>query len=516
MRICFISREYPPDTGWGGIGAYTYQLSRALARSGHDVHVVCLTKKDVEGINPQAVIDGGVHVHRVVWANEIKLAALLNVTQPNTHHLLRAALPMWKKFLQLHRAEPFEVVEAPDHLAEGIFIALTRVAPLVVRLHTPYAKFVAEGYHNIKKDFDSYIVSTLERLAMSEADLLSSPSVNLAEFVAAETGVKLSAIEIVRNPVDTEKFSPEGKKAALPFEKKSKSDTDFKIIYFAGRLEARKGIQYLIEAVPQIVKAVPEARFVIVGADTNTGAGKSSVLKSLKQILAKSDCTSKVFFASHLPLNEMPEYYRAADVCVVPSLFDNAPYTVLEALASGKPVVGSTAGGTPEYIKHNQTGLHVEKANSIALAEAIIALLQNDSQRLSMAEAARKEALEKYACDIIADEALRSYEQTMKKHSRRCSEPIYKHPAEQLAADVVQFVRGYHGHLHAFGENLSLRYRTGLGLKLLFTRPKLSVVKVALASGKMAEKLSSHKSHGLRKIVSRLEKTVEHKSQEDW
>ena len=350
---------------------------------------------------------------------------------------------------------------------------------------------------------------------MSEADLLSSPSVNLAEFVAAETGVKISAIKIVRNPVDTEKFSPDGKKATLTFEK-SPANADFKIVYFAGRLEARKGIEYLIEAVPQILKEVPQARFVLVGADTNTGAGKSSVLKSLKTTLTKSDSLGKVFFASHVPLDAMPEYYRAADVCVVPSLFDNAPYTVLEALASGRPVVGSTAGGTPEYIKHDKTGLHVEKADSKALAQAIISLLQDDQKRLRMAQAARTEAKTQYGCDVIAAEALKSYGQTIEIHKRRRSEPIYKHPPEQLAKDVVQFVRGYHGHLHSFGEDLSLRYRTGLGLKLLFTRPKLSMVKVALASGKMADRLSSHKSHGLRKLVSRLETTVQHKSQEDW
>jgi glycosyltransferase involved in cell wall biosynthesis len=513
MRICFISREYPPDTGWGGIGAYTYQLCRELARQGHDVHVVCLTKKIVTGPNPPMVKDDQVHVHGVVWADSMRLAALLNVTQPNTHHVLRAALPMWKKFLELHTAQPFDAVEAPDHLAEGIFLAMTRIAPLVIRLHTPYSKFVAEGYHNIKNDFDSFIVSTLERLAMSEADLLSSPSVNLAEYVAQDTGVALGQIQIVRNPVDTEKFSPEGKTAELenPFNAKSGS----KLVYFAGRLEERKGIKYLIQAVPQVVKAVPEARFIVVGADTNTGAGKTSVLKSLKEFLLKNSCLDKVHFVSHIPLAQMPEYYRLADVCTVPSLFDNAPYTVLEALASGKPVIGSTAGGTPEYIEEGVTGLQVPKADATALAEAIIAMLSDDGKRLEAGKAARLAALNQYACGVIAKEALRTYSIARERHELRKHDAIYKKAPEQLAHDVVQFVKGYHGHMHAFGENLSMRYRTGLGLKLLFTRPKLSAVKVALASGKIMNKISNQPS-GLNNFVSRLERTVENKSQEDW
>ncbi|MFA6208492.1 MAG: glycosyltransferase family 4 protein [Candidatus Obscuribacterales bacterium] len=513
MRICFISREYPPDTGWGGIGAYTYQLCRELARQGHEIHVVCLTKKQVTGTNPPMVKDDQVHVHRVVWADSLRLAALLNVTQPNTHHVLRAALPMWKKFLELHSEKPFDAVEAPDHLAEGIFLALTRVAPLVIRLHTPYSKFVAEGYHNIKNDFDSFIVSSLERLAMSEADLLSSPSINLAEYVARDTGVDIAQIKIVRNPVDTEKFSPEGKTAALanPFNAQSGS----KLVYFAGRLEERKGIKYLIQAVPQVLKAVPEARFIIVGADTNTGAGNTSVLKTLKEFLAKSSCLDKVHFVSHIPLAEMPEYYRLADVCTVPSMFDNAPYTVLEALASGKPVIGSTAGGTPEYIEENVTGLHVPKGDSAALADAIITMLSDDDKRQKAGQAARQAALSKYACDVIAQEALRTYAIAQERHAKRKFDAIYKKAPDLLARDVVEFVKGYHGHMHAFGESLSMRYRTGLGLKLLFTRPKLSAVKVALASGKVMSRISNQPA-GLTNLVSRLEKTVEIKSQEDW
>ncbi len=509
MRICMMSREYPPETGWGGIGAYSYQLSHELARLGHEVHVVCLAKASVNGGDPEMYVDEQVNVHRVVWGEQIHLASLLNKTQPNTHHLLRAAIPMWKKFLQLHKEKPFEVVEAPDHLAEGFFVALTRIAPLLIRLHTPFSKLVAEGYHNIKPDFDSYSVSLIERMAMSQADVLSSPSVNLAEFVAEDTGVELDQIEIVRNPVDTKKFSPVGKKAEL------KIPASSKIVYFAGRLEGRKGIKFLIEAVPQVVKAVPEAHFVVVGADTNTGANKSSILQSLKESLTKNHVLDKVHFASHIALNEMPEYYRKADICVVPSLFDNAPYTVLEALASGKPVIGSTAGGTPEYIQPGITGLHVPKADSAALAKAIIELLQDDSKRLACGQKARAVAEKSYACNVIASEALKTYALAIERHKHRKDDPIYKHSPDNLAKDTIQFVRGYNGLLHTFGEQVSIRYRTGLSKKLLATRPKLFSAKVALISAKAA-KILSGQSSGLNGLISHLERSIEDKSPENW
>lgn len=509
MRICIMSREYPPDTGWGGIGAYSYQLSHELARLGHEVHVVCVTKEAVTGKDPEMVLDGQVHVHRVVWGEKLRLAILLNKTQPNTHYLLRSAFPMWKKFLELHQAHPFDAVEAPDHLAEGFFIAITRIAPLVVRLHTPFSKLVAEAYHNIKTDFDTYIVSTIERIAMSEADILSSPSVNLAEYVASDTGVPIENIQIVRNPVDTKKFSPDGKKADLSLPATSK------IVYFAGRLEGRKGIKYLIQTVPEVVKAVPEARFVVVGADTNTETNNTSVLESLKASLTQNNVLDKVQFVSHVPLNEMPEYYRMADVCVVPSLFDNAPYTVLEALASGKPVIGSTAGGTPEYIEPGITGLHVPKADSQALAKAIIELLQDDSKRMACGKRAREVAENSYACKVIALEAIRTYELAIARHQTRKDDPIYKRSPDNLSTDIVAFVRGYNDNLHGLGQHLSLRYRTGLSRNLLEKRPKLFSAKVALLSVKAARRLSGPTT-GLNGLISNLEESISRKDPQDW
>lgn len=509
MKICIMSREYPPETGWGGIGAYSYQLSHELARLGHEVHVVCVAKEAITGKDPEMVLDGQVHVHRVVWGEKLRLANLLNKTQPNTHYLLRSAFPMWKKFLELHKAHQFDAVEAPDHLAEGFFIAITRIAPLVVRLHTPFSKLVAEGYHNIKTDFDTYIVSTIERIAMSEADILSSPSVNLAEYVAADTGVPIEQIQIVRNPVNTKKFSPDGKKANLSL------PAGCKIVYFAGRLEGRKGIKYLIQTVPEVVKAVPEARFVVVGADTNTEINNTSVLESLKSSLAQNNVLDKVQFVSHVPLSEMPEYYRMADVCVVPSLYDNAPYTVLEALASGKPVIGSTAGGTPEYIKPNVTGLHVPKADAEALAEAIIEILKDDSKRLACGKMAREVAENSYASNVIASEAIKTYEQAIARHQVRKDDPIYKKSPDKLSDEIIAFVRGYNDNLHGLGQTLSMRYRSGLSRNLLENRPKLFSAKVALLSAKAARQLSGPNT-GLNGIINNLEKSISDKSPEEW
>ena len=153
MRICLISREYPPDTGWGGVGAYTYQTANALKRTGHDVQVISLEapeKSKSALINSKKQADPtslSIPVHRVSWEDALKELEILHIAAPSSHYILQSGMAIWKKFIQLNEVEPFDVVEAPEHLAAGIYNAITRVAPLVLTLHTPHSKFVSENFH---------------------------------------------------------------------------------------------------------------------------------------------------------------------------------------------------------------------------------------------------------------------------------------------------------------------------------------------------------------------------------
>lgn len=473
MRICLISREYPPETGWGGIGAYTYQHAQALLEAGHDVEIISICKKDsTVDMAPQgAPTDTStIRVHRAAWGALLDELDGLRVSLPHTQFLLKAALALWRKFLEVHSQRPFDVIEAPEHLAEAIFPALTHICPLVLRLHTPHSKFVREGYSNINVNFDQRFVCIIERLAMLEADLLSSPSVDLASYVAADTGIDVSKIQIVRNPVDTNRFTPEGEIALV--------NPDKATVFFAGRLEERKGIHYLIDAVPEILADCPNVSFIVLGADSNTAAGNTSVLSDLKNRLEQSGSLTSVSFVSHVPLTEMPSYYRSADICVVPSLYENAPYTVLEALATGKPVIGSSAGGTPEYIADGETGLVVPAKDSKALARAIIALVSDKNKRQAMGKKAREHAVKLYRKEVIAAEAVASYELAISKHNSAPSTAIYKKSADQSLTDFVQLLFSYNENLNDFLYLNSRSYKLKYWQRYLVQHPDLFFAKL--------------------------------------
>lgn len=476
MRICLISREYPPDTGWGGIGAYTFQHAKALREAGHDVEVISLTAAGVQDV-PEPTFANDVQVHRAPWSHLLHELGTVWISVPYSHYVMKCALALWQKFIEVHSKRPFDVVEAPEHLAEALFPALTGVCPLVVRLHTPHSKFIVERYHNLKPSFDQNLVSVLERVPMLEADVLSSPSEDLANYVAGDCGINFGEICIVRNPVDATKFTPEGPRAV--------ADNGKLKVFFAGRLEERKGIKYLLNAVPAVLQSVPNVEFIVVGADTMTGPGKTSVLAALKEQLANAGCTDAVTFVNHVALDKMPEYYRSADICVVPSLYENAPYTVLEAMASGKPVVGSSAGGTKEYITHGHTGFVVPPADSQAIATALIELLEDKQKRLTFGQNARQKVLSSFERGVICRQAVGTYELARARFKARAKDSLYRRDPEKAIRDFTDFMHSYHRNLCDLLYVHSFRFRLKTWFQQARTRPRLIMAQVILELAKV-------------------------------
>ncbi len=144
---------------------------------------------------------------------------------------------------------------------------------------------------------------------MRAADAITSPSKDLAQFVAKDLVYPLDQIKIIHNPIDADWFTPEGEKSI--------TDNNFLKVLFVGRLEERKGIRYLIEAWPKIVSAIPNAHLYVIGDDTKTAKGQTSELAQLKKYIQKNKLTNSINFLGRVPLSDLPKYYRSADICVI-------------------------------------------------------------------------------------------------------------------------------------------------------------------------------------------------------
>ena len=472
LRICIISREYPPDTGFGGIATFANHLAHGLVSLGHHVTIVTLAKDKAK-----LYTEDGIDVHRVQPYFDQHTLNLIDCAMPYSKYVISTSAALWQKFIELHAKQSFDVVDTPELLAEGFYPAITKVVPLVIRLYTPHSKFIAEGLHNVTPSFDHQFVAMVERIAMVYADAITSPSKDLAQFVANDLCLPLERIKIIYNPIDTDFCSPHGKQSI------SSEHSGLKVL-FVGRLEARKGIYFLIEAWKEVVAIVPNARLYVIGDDTQTAKGQTSVLAELHKYINKHKLESSITFIDRIPLTELPAHYRSADICVVPSLYDNSPYTCLEAMSCGRAVIGTSSGGTAEYIIDGESGVIVPAKDSATLAQAIIKLLQNDPERLRLGNNARTRVLTNFQKREIARQTAQLYKQAIEtfvdRQSRKIQSSLFTRGAEEMLTDMEYFAGSFNEMLHQFLFQWSYSYRIKTWYRKLRSRPKLYLSKALL------------------------------------
>ena len=495
MRICLFSREFPPDTGWGGIGTFVHDLALGLKENGEEVEVISLSADGKE-----STIDyQGVKVHRVPPDDSLDTYQMTLSVMPYSHSLLKALFAMHTKFRQLNNERPFDVVEVPEMFGEGIFVALAKECPLVVRLYTPHFKFIEDKLHLIDDAFDHQFLALIEKLTLLTADVVTSPSEDLGGYVRDAVGFEPSEMAIVRGLIDTNRFCPEGKKALG-------EDKGLKAV-FVGRLEERKGVYQLVRAIPKVVEKCPQARFYFVGKDTNTAKGGRSVQAELEQELKAAGVAGHVVFTGPVPHATMPEYFRAADIFVLPSLYDNAPLTCLEAISSGVAMVGTSAGGMKEYVVSGESGTIIPPADVDALAEALIDLFQNDDKRKSYGEEARKRALELFDRRITAAKTVELYKLARSNFNARKQYALYRKEKEALLPKAEDLLRAFDKMVYDLLYRKSLAFRLSYWFHMLKDRPRLFAANAAMETSSMLASIFNNKT--LERTAERLRSMIE-------
>lgn len=476
MRICLISREFPPDTGWGGIATFVHDLALGLAEIGAEVEVIALS---ADGKN-STVDYKGIKLHRVAPVADLDKYQMLLSLMPYSHSLLKSLVALHLKFVELHSAKPFDIVEVPEMFGEGVFLALTKLCPLVIRLYTPHFKFIDEKLHLIDEGFDHQLLSIIEKLTLLNADAVVSPSQDLGDYVANAIGFSSEEMHIMKGLVDTNRFTPEGAQA-LKIE-----EAVLKVI-LVGRLEERKGVYQLIRAIPQVVKKFPKVKFFLIGKDTNTAHGGKSVQAELEAELKKSGCGQHVVFTGPVPHASMPEYFRSADIFVLPSLYDNAPLTCLEALSSGTAIIGTSAGGMKEYVQNGKSGIIIPPSDVQALSDALLELLSDKAKRESFGREARKSALELYDRKITARASLKLYEQAIVDFQRNKLKALVRTDKDSILQSSQHLMAKFDEMVYAFLYKRSLTFRLSYWFHMCKDRPKLfSATVLVNAADKLA------------------------------
>lgn len=218
-------------------------------------------------------------------------------------------------------------------------------------------------------------------------------------------------IKVLPMGVDLKLFSSAFAASAAAVKKKY--SVKGRMLLFVGRLAEKKGLTYLISAMDSVVKAYPDCKLVIVG----DGPEKAALVRQSRQM----GLWRNIVFAGSVPNTQLPSFYKAADVFVLPSIVARSGDTeglgvvLLEAIASETPVVASNVGGIPDIVIDRKTGLLVRQKSPEELSLAIISLLKNKKLQKKLSAAARNHVRKNYSWQKIASEFYSVYSSFLPK-----------------------------------------------------------------------------------------------------
>lgn len=393
LKVCFLSQEFSRDCG-GGICRYTYDLAHGLSDMGCEVHVI----KKSDRPNDYDSKDGKVFVHNIVPADQgfLGLSDDMVISKKNISYSYSAAI----KLQELIDKCGIQIVEAPLWDAESFAFSLVKSVPLVVRLETPLFKIAEIEHWPVTRDIR--LANWIEGEAARRADRVIAISRNIGSMIEKQHGLKKEDISLCPLGI-----------AYTDMDMITDQKDHTHVALFVGRLEKRKGIETLFEAIPDIVEIIPDARFNIIGSDTASADGgsyKNYLLGRLDKKYHKN-----VHLIGYVDANRLSEYYRDCDVFVAPSLYESFGLIYIEAMAWRKPVIGCAVGGVPEVVRGGETGLLIKPGEQKELAKALIKLLSDNDLRIGMGKKGRMLVEEEFSVNNMVERTYKIYCEALKK-----------------------------------------------------------------------------------------------------
>lgn len=394
LSVCLLC-ESTPERNPDGIATYTFALAKALFEHGCRVHVISLGEAD------RSELVEGIWRH---WVKPSKLGArfYLEPQFPVVAKNIGYAAAVWRKVRELDERHGIDIVEASSWNIEGLVIALDGRIPFVVHVHT--ALFQAIEAQGWAENDDLRLSVDLEERQSLLADEVITSTRAAARSIVAKYRSRPAHMGIVPLGLDLQGvFRPSQPGVA-------------RRVLFVGRLEPRKGIGTLLDAIPRVIDCIPGAEFDIVGKDVMSVDSPVPQWRKAHRGLQKH-----VRFHGEVPRAVLDDLYERCDLLAGPSRYESFGLTFVEAMARGKAIVGTTGGGIPEVVQDGETGLLVAPDDPAALSEAIVSLLRDDEYRQRLGRAGYGRYQSEFTAWRMAGRMLAIYREVIAR--RRAQKP---------------------------------------------------------------------------------------------
>ena len=399
--IVMVTSSYPRFPG-DLTGTFLEPIAHGVAALGHAVHVVAPWHPLVR----RPAREGGVHFHFYRYApvpalNVFGYASALRADvslRPAAYAAAPLALAAgWRTVRRVARRHDATVLHAHWVIPGGVVgAAAAGSLPFVVSLHGSDV-YLAERHA---------LTRPAARFAFRRADRVTACSADL-EKRAAAVGADAARMEVVPYGVDVQRFAPNADARLRTRTRHGLAETDL-VVFAVGRLVRKKGFEYLIDAVAELAPHWTSLRLIL--------AGTGDLDAELRARAAGGGIADHVTWLGAIPQGEVADWLAAADIAAVPSVRDDAgnvdglPNTLLEALATGTPVVATHAGGIASVAVDRQTALVVPERDPRALAGAIDELLSDAGLRAAIGGAARARMQRDHTWKRVAERFETAYE----------------------------------------------------------------------------------------------------------
>ena len=365
MRIIFFNYEYPP-LGAGAANATFCILHEYAKQTGLEIDLIT---SSISADYALEKIGENVRIHRLP----------IGKNKNNLHFQSRKDLIIysWKAYFfacQLIReaarqGEKFDLSHSFFTVPCGFLSWLLKIEfklPYIVSLRGSDVPGYSDRFVFLYK-----LITPIIKLIWNRADFVISNSQGLKDL-ALKTKTK-KEIGLIYNGVDTGHFKPDSSQ---------RRDDRFIITTGASRVTHRKGLNYLIEAAAKLFAKYPDIYVKIMGG----GNARVNLEKLVKELRAEKN----IEFLGRIPREKTVPYYQEASLFVLPSLNEGMSNAMLEALASGLPILATATGGSNELVHENENGFIIKTKDSADIAEKIEKIISDKNLRESMGQASRE------------------------------------------------------------------------------------------------------------------------------
>ena len=414
MKIAHFSWEFPPAI-WGGLGTFALEITQKQASKGNSVTVFALN--DENKLNASEKWNN-VNVYRpktldltstlrlfsnkdvCSWGSNFKFFA--DVMDYNINSALQLINTLVRK-----NGRSFDIIDAHDWLGivGGMIVKKKLGIPLVFHVHsTESGRSVGGGSSTIKN---------IEFEGGQFADCVITVSYAMSDELK-KLGFPRDKIRVCWNGVDPNKYDPQSisSEERINFRRRYGIEDNENLLFFIGRLVTVKGADNLVRAMPSILGDFPNTKLIILGI----GDMENQLRSLIDELGLKEKVILRTEFVSE---EERILHYAAADIVVLPSLYEPFGIVCTEAMSMAKPVVVGARGtnGMREQIVSSgdeQCGIHINPFDPDDIAWGVKQVLNSGDRSILMAKKARERVIEQFSWDVVTDKTLEIYKEFIK------------------------------------------------------------------------------------------------------